>query len=42
MTSLPTELFEIICRDAQADPSCPDLGLASKAFLHVARQRRFG
>ena len=41
LTSLPTELFEIICRDAQADPSCPDLGLASKAFLHVARQRRF-
>lgn len=38
---MPTELFEIICRDAQADPSCPDLGLVSKAFLHVARQRRF-
>lgn len=41
LTSLPTELFEIICRDAQVDPSCPDLGLVSKAFLHVARQRRF-
>lgn len=41
LTSLPNELFEIICRDAQADPSCPDLGLVSKAFLHVARQRRF-
>lgn len=41
LTSLPNELFEIICRDAQAGPSCPDLGLVSKAFLHVARQRRF-